>query len=703
MEKSVKWVGTILLLVLINACQTDMKKETNPLLQSKFNTPLESIPFDKIENSHYLPAMKEAIAMGKIEIDAIINNKEAANFENTIVALDNSGAQLDLVSSVFFNLLSADSNDEMQQIAQEASPLLTEYSNDIMLNTELFKRVKTVYDKKNELSLDSIQTRLLEETYKGFVRNGALLIGKDRDKYREISTKLGQLSLKFGDNNLKETNAFSMQVTDTSKLAGLPDFVIEAAAEEAKARELEGYIFTLQYPSYGPFMQYSENRELREKMYMARGTECSKGDSLDNQNLIKEIVNLRIELANLFGYKTYADYVLTETMAENTERVNNFLNDLVDASISKSKEEFNELQAFANDKGANFDLMPWDWSYYSELLKNEKYSINDALIKPYFKLENVEKSVLELAGTLYGIKFNERKDIPLYHKDVKTYEVTEEDGTFIGVLYFDFFPRPTKQSGAWMTSFKSQYKDVQGNHYPHITIVTNFTKPTGSKPSLLTFNEVTTILHEFGHGLHGLLTNCTYKSQSGTSVARDFVELPSQFMENFAYQKEWLHKVAFHYETGEAMPDSLIDKIIRAGKYHAGSNSTRQLSLAMTDIAWHSLSTPFDGNVIKFEQNIMAPLSSLPLIEGCATSPTFGHIFAGGYAAGYYGYKWAEVLDADAFASLKEEGIFNKETANRFRHEILERGSSRKEMNSFVAFKGREPKVDALLERSGLK
>ncbi|MEA1873767.1 MAG: gas vesicle protein GvpC [Bacteroidota bacterium] len=680
-----------------------MKQKTNPLLMSQFDTPFESIPFDKINNDYYVPAIKEAIKIGKAEIDAIVSQNAPADFENTIVALDRSGAQLELISAIFFNLLSAESDDEMQGIAQEISPLLTEYSNDIMLNEALFARVKAVYDEKNDLDIKPDQTLLLDDTYRSFVRNGALLKGKDREIFREISTKLGTLNLQFDENALKEINKYQLHITDKVKLGGLPEFVLDAAAEEAAQRELDGWIFTLHYTSYGPFMQYAENRALRRKLYTARTTQCSKGDELDNTEYIKEIVKLRIELANLFGYDSYADYVLTERMAESAKNVNEFLSSLAEASMPKAKEEKAQLQKFAKADGADFDLMPWDWSYYSEMQKNALYKINDSMTKPYFKLENVEESVLGLATQLYDIQFNQRTDIPIYHKDVKTYEVTNQSSEFLGLLYLDFFPRASKQSGAWMTGFRSQYRDETGDHRPHITIVCNFSKPTENKPSLLSFDEVTTFLHEFGHGLHGMLSQVEYKAQSGTSVARDFVELPSQLMENFAYEKTWLKDVAIHYKTGESMPDSMINRIIESGKYHAGFASTRQLSLGMTDMAWHSLTEAFDGNVIQFEHEIMAKTAILPQIDGAATSPTFAHIFAGGYAAGYYGYKWAEVLDADAFASFKTEGIFNKATAARFRDEILARGGSRKEMDSYIAFKGREPKIDALLEREGLK
>lgn len=701
-----KYVSTaglfLTLIITINSCQNTMKQETNPLLMSQFDTPFESIPFDKINNDYYVPAIKEAIKIGKEEINAIVNQDAVADFENTIVALDRSGSQLDLISSVFFNLLSANSDDEMQSIAQEISPLLTEYSNDIMLNEALFARIKLVHDKKDDLNLRDDQILLLDDTYRGFVRNGALLKGEDRDKYREISTKLGKLSLQFDDNALKAMNKYQLHVTDKAKLGGLPEFVLEAAAEEANQRELEGWVFTLHYPSYGPFMQYAENRELRQELYTARTTQCSIGDELDNTELIKEIVKLRIELANLFGYNSYADYVLTERMAESADNVNAFLNSLAEASMPKAKEEKAQLQKFAEAHGADFELMPWDWSYYAEMQKDSLYKINDSMTKPYFKLENVEQSVLGLAEQLFEMQFKLRTDIPIYHKDVKTYEVTTKAGDFLGLLYLDFFPRASKQSGAWMTSFRSQYRDENGDHRPHITIVCNFSKPTESKPSLLSFDEVTTLLHEFGHGLHGMLSQVEYKSQAGTSVARDFVELPSQMMENFAYEKAWLKDVAIHYETGETMPEAMIDRIIESGKYHAGSASARQISLGMTDMAWHSLTQAFEGDVIKFEQDIMSKTAILPQIKGAATSPTFGHIFAGGYAAGYYGYKWAEVLDADAFASFKAEGIFNKATATRFRDEILARGGSRKEMESYLAFKGREPKIDALLEREGL-
>ncbi len=667
----------------------------NILLQSAFATVHESIPFDKIKNADYLPGIKTAIKLGKQDIENIVNNPEKASFENTIAALDHAGQQLDIISNVFFNLLSAESDDEMQKIAQELSPLITEFHNDIMLNEILFQRVKTIHDSKGSLNLKPEQLLLLEDTYRSFVRNGALLKNEEQNRYREISTQLGQLSLQFDENALKEMNKFSLHITDKSQLGGLPDFVLDAAEDEAKAQKLEGWVFTLHYPSYAPFMQYADNRELRRKMYMAQATQCSKNDEFDNQNIIKTIVKLRIELANLLNYKTYADYVLAERMAESVEKVTDFLNQLTEASVPKAQEEYKELQAYARQNGSTYDIMPWDWSYWSEKLRHERYNINDSLTKPYFQLENVETEIFALANTLYNIKFTPCKHVSVYHKDVKVYEVTDsdKDNAFLGLLYLDFFPRKSKQSGAWMTSFKPQYKDDKGNHRPHISMVCNFSKPTKNTPSLLTHRELTTFLHEFGHALHGLLSDVTYQSQSGTSVVRDFVELPSQFMENFGFEKAWLHKVAKHYKTGEAMPDEMMDKIIEAGKFHTGTASARQLGLGKTDMAWHSLTQAFTGNVVEFEQEITKATTVLPQIKGCATSPIFGHIFAGGYAAGYYGYKWAEVLDADAFASFKEEGIFNPQTAARFRNEILAVGSSRKEMESYKAFKGREPMI----------
>lgn len=673
----------------------------NPLL-GQFDTPHQTAPFDKIKTEHYLPAFNQAMEAGRKDIDAIVNNAAAPTFENTIVALDNAGELLNRVSGLFFNINQAETNTEMQAVAREVSPLLSDYSNDIMLNEKLFERVKAVYDQRETLELSTEQRTMLEDSYKGFVRSGANLTGASRERFRAISRELSQLSLTFDEHSLAETNAFLLHLTDKQDLAGLPESAIEAAAQTAKSKNLDGWAITLQYPSFGPFMKYADNRALREKVYRAFTSRGCKDNEYDNRDVVKQIVNLRLEKAQLFGFKNYAEFALENRMAEKPEKVNAFMSDLLKASMPAAKREYAELQAYANKHGLKGTLQPWDWGYYSEKLRVEKYAISDEMVKPYFQLEKIQAGIFDLANRLYGISYEERNDIPKYHEDVKTYEVKDENGKYLGVLYLDFFPRESKQGGAWMTSFKEQYMENGEDMRPHVSIVCNFTKPTETKPSLLTFNEVTTFLHEFGHGLHGMLSRCHYKSTSGTSVARDFVELPSQIMENWGSQKEWLDLVASHYETHEKMPEELLKKIIAAENYHSGYMSIRQLSYGMMDMAWHSLEKPFDGDVMTFENAAKKPTQLLSPVKGSSSSTAFGHIFAGGYAAGYYGYKWAEVLDADAFAAFKEVGIFNKEMAARFRKEILEKGGSDKEMNLYLAFRGKAPSPEALLKRSGL-
>ncbi len=696
-----KGILLILSVSVLFACKNE-KEMQNPLLSS-FDTPHQTAPFENIKTEHYLPAFTEAMKLGKAEIAAIVDNSEEPTFKNSIVAMDEAGSLLGRISSIFFNLNSAETNEAMQAVAREVSPLLSDYSNDIMLNEKLFARVKTVHDMKAELDLTQEQMTLLEDTYKGFVRSGANLQGEARERYREISKQLSQLSLQFDENTLKETNEFTLHITKEEELSGLPESVKEAAAATAKSKDLEGWAITLHYPSFGPFMKYAENRELREKVYRAYTSRACKGNEADNRENIKQIVNLRQEKAKLFGYKNFAEFALADRMAETPERVNTFLNELLDASMPAAKKEYNELQAFAKTLGADFELMPWDWSFYSEKLRNEKYAINDEMVKPYFQLEKVRTGIFDLANRLYGISFAERNDIQKYHNDVTTWEVTDENNNYLGMLYLDFFPRESKQGGAWMTTYVDQHVSEEGDVRPHVSLVCNFTKPTETKPSLLTFGEVTTFLHEFGHGLHGMLSRCNYKSLSGTSVARDFVELPSQILENWATEKEWLDLVAAHYKTGEKMPEELLNKIIVARNFQSGYASVRQLSYGMLDMAWHSLDQAFDQDVMAFEAEAKKETELFKAVEGSSMSSAFGHIFAGGYAAGYYGYKWAEVLDADAFAAFKEAGIFNKEVANSFRRNILEKGGSAKEMDLYVAFRGQEPSIDALLERSGLK
>lgn len=692
---------TIIIMILfsLTSCINEVE---NPLLQT-WETPFDTPPFSTIKNEHYKPAFEFAITEARKDIDAIVVNEEEANFENTIVALENAGELLGKVSSIFFNLNSAETNKEMQAIARDVSPLLTEFSNDVSLNVDLFKKVKHVYDARESLNLTAEQQTVLTNHYKGFVRGGANLEADKKDLYRAASKELADLSLKFDENVLDETNSFTLQITDEKQLAGLPEGLIEMSAMTAKQKEMEGWVFTLQYPSYVPFMKYAEDRELREKMYRAFSSKAFKGDDKDNQEIVKRIVALRLEIANLLGYDSYADFVLEERMAKGAESVNNFLEELHKASRPAALKEFDEVQNYAKSLGFEGKIQRWDWAFYSEKLMKEKYSVDDELLKPYFKLENVQKGVFELATRLYDLKFIENTNIPVYHKDVKTYEIRNANDELMSIFYLDFFPREGKGGGAWMTSYRDQYMDGDKNVRPFVSIVMNFTEPTESKPSLLTFNEVQTFLHEFGHALHAILTNCTYKSVSGTSVYRDFVELPSQIMENWATQKEWLDLFAVHYETGEKIPAELIEKLIKAENFNAGYASERQLSFGLNDMAWHSLTEPTDLSVSEFENKAMARTDIFDPVEGSNMSVAFGHIFAGGYAAGYYGYKWAEVLDADAFAAFKENGIFDKETAKRFRENILEKGGTEHPMVLYKRFRGVEPKIDALLERSGLK
>ncbi|WP_289055474.1 M3 family metallopeptidase [Carboxylicivirga marina] len=676
---------------------------TNNILQQKFDTPFQTPPFELIKEDNYLPAFKELINSSKEQINKIVESPEIPDFYNTIVALETSGSQLGIVSHIFFNLNHAETNEEIQTIAREVSPLLTEYSNDIWLNDKLFSKVKQVYEHQNKNELTSEQVQLLEESYKGFVRKGALLEGDSREHYREITTELSKLTLQFGENLLSETNDYQLHLSNKEELDGLPDGILEAAAALAKSQDKEGWIFTLQFPSYVPFMKYAENRELRRQMYMAYSKRGNNDNEHDNKELIKKIVSLRVQKAKLLGYASHAHFVLEEHMALNPEKVNDFLSELLDASLEVAKSDVKEVELFANDNGLEGDLQRWDYPYYSEKLKAEKYGLDDEATRPYFQLKMVEQGVLGLATKLYGLSFRENNNISVYHDEVKTYEVFDEDGTFLSVFYVDYHPRTTKQGGAWMTSFREQHRDGQGDVRPHVSIVCNFTRPTDNKPSLLTFNEVQTFLHEFGHALHGMLSNVIYESLSGTNVYRDFVELPSQIMENWGTQKEWLKDVGVHYQTDEVIPDELIQKIIDSENYQSGYATVRQLSFGMNDMAWHSLIEPFEGDVITFEQESMKATELFPPVEGTAFSTGFAHIFDGGYAAGYYGYKWAEVLDADAFEAFKENGIFDKETATRFRNEILEKGGTAHPMTLYKKFRGHEPSIEPLLKRSGLK
>ena len=686
-------------MVLGGCAQTD-SLENNPLLQ-EWNTPYQTPPFSQIETKHYEPAIDYAIEQQRAEIDAIINNTEEPTFENTIVAMEQAGALLNRVSGVFFVLNNSDTSDEMQAIANNITPKLTELGNDISLNPELFKRVKAVYDKREELELDQQDKQLLENTYKSFVRSGALLEGEQQELYRQYSTELSQATLKFGQNALAATNAFALNITDEAKVAELPEFVKEGLKAEAEARGEQGWTVTLQAPSYGPFMTYSSQRDLKEQLYRAYNTRGIGGEN-DNLEVIRTITELRLKIAQLLGYNCYADYVLEEKMAETTQTVNDFLKELCDATLSYAHEDVKAVTEFAKTLGFEGELMPWDWGYYNEKYKEAKYSINDEQIKPYLKLENAKEAVFMLAGKLYGLTFTQVDNIETYNPEATVYEVKNAEGEVMAILYLDFFPRASKRAGAWMTEFRG-VKVVDGvEQRPLVQLVMNFTKPTATTPSLLTFDEFTTFLHEFGHGLHGILAQGKYESINGTSVKRDFVELPSQIMENWAFEKEYLDLWAKHYETGEAMPAELIEKLIAAKNYLAAYFNVRQLSFGMLDMAWHTITEPYAGDILAFENAAIASTQVLPAVDGCAMGPAFTHIFSGGYATGYYGYKWAEVLAADAYSYFKEKGIFSEEVANKFRTEVLEKGGHEHPMNLYVNFRGHKPQTQALIDQMGL-
>ena len=675
----------------------------NPFF-SAYKMPYDTPPFNKIKNEHYEPAIEKGIAEHQAEINKIVMIRAVPTFENTIVPLEESGKLLSRVTSVFFNLLSSESNDEMMEIAQRIQPKLSEHSNSITLNEGLFQKVKAVYDKRLESNLTPEQIRLVEKTYRGFENSGATLVGKDRDTYKELSTKLSQLTLDFGQNALKESNKFEMLLTDEADLAGLPQMVKDAAAAKAKAKGKEGYIFDLSAPSYIAFMKYSTRRDLRQKLYMAYNTKCVAGGEFDNQENVKEIAKTRMQIANLLGYTDYATYTLRNKMAKDKEHVYGLLDDLFSAYAQAAREDVKMVEGFAvGMEGKAIDLQPWDWSFYSEKLKDAKYSVSDELVRPYFELENVKKGVFGLATDLYGITFKKKTKIQVYHPEVEAFDVLDENGKFLAVLYTDFHPREGKRQGAWMSEFKGQYVEKGKDSRPFVTIVMNFTRPTETEPALLTFDEVETFLHEFGHALHGMLTKCTYETLSGTNVLHDFVELPSQIMENWLTEKEYLDKFAVHYKTGEKIPADLVKKLVDAANYNAGYLCYRQLSFGYLDMAWHTLQQPYTGDVISFERKAMDKTALLPVVEGTNMSTSFSHIFAGGYAAGYYGYKWAEVLDADAFALFKQTGIFNKDTARSFRENILEKGNTEEPMTLYVKFRGQEPTVNALLERNGIK
>lgn len=673
----------------------------NPLV-AEWNTPYQTPPFSKIELKHYEPAFDYAIAQNRAEIDAIINNPEAPTFENTIVAMAESGELLGRVSGVFYVLNNCITSPEMQQIALNISPKLTELSNDVSLNPELFARVKAVYDQRESLDLDQEDKMLLEETYKGFARSGALLEGEAQELYRQYTTELSQLTLEFGQNALKATNAFALNITDEAKVAELPDFVKEGLAADAASRGQEGWTVTLDAPSYGPFMTYSSQRDLKEQLYKAYNTRA-KGGEFDNMENIRKIANLRLQIANLLGYETYADYVLEDRMAENRTTVNNFLDELCSATMDYAKKDVATITEYAHSLGFEGELMPWDWGYYNEKYKEAKYAINDEQIKPYLQLENAKDAVFMLAGKLYGLTFTPAPEIETYHPEATAYEVKDENGELMAILYLDFFPRESKRQGAWMTEFRGVNMKNGVEQRPLVQLVMNFTKPTGNTPSLLTFDEFTTFLHEFGHGLHGILAKGKYESINGTAVKRDFVELPSQIMENWATQKEYLDLWAKHYQTGEAMPAELIEKLVAAKNYLAAYFNIRQLSFGMLDMAWHSITTPYEGDVLAFELEALNPTQVMPVVEGCAMGPSFTHIFSGGYATGYYGYKWAEVLAADAFSYFEEKGIFSEEVADKFRYEVLEKGGHEHPMDLYVKFRGHKPQTQALIDQMNLE
>ncbi len=680
----------------------------NPFFED-YNTPHDTVPFDKIQLSDYEEAFMEGIKRDDEEIDKIINNPEQPTFDNTIAFYDDSKGKhyydlLDRVSNVFSSMMSAETCDEMEELAQKMSPILTKHGNDVSLNSKLFARVKAVHDNPDR-ELTPEEKMLLDKSYDGFVRSGALLDEAGKDKLRKLTEEASMLSLQFSQNLLKETKAYTLHITDEQQLEGLPDSAKEAAALAAKDQEKEGWIFTLDYPSYSPFLTYSTQRELRKEMYMARNTECTHDNSENNLEICKKLINLRRELAQLLGFDTFADYVLKHRMATNIENVYQLLNDLIAAYKPTAIKEVEEIEQLAKKlEGDDFKLEPWDFSFYSHKLQMEKYNLDSEMLRPYFQLDKVIEGVFGLANKLYGITFKENKEIPVYHPDVKAYEVFDKDGSFLAVFYADFFPRKGKQGGAWMTEFKGQWIDRKGNNSrPHVSVVTNLTKPTAEKPALLTLGEVETFLHEFGHSLHGMFANTRFESLSGTNVWWDFVELPSQFMENYAIEKDFLRTFAFHFETGEPLPDELIERIVKSRNFMAAYGCLRQVSFGLLDMAYYTKKEAFDEDIIPFEKKAWADAMVTEQLPNTCMTVQFSHIMAGGYAAGYYSYKWAEVLDADAFSKFKENGIFDQATAQSFRDNILSKGGTEHPMDLFVRFRGRKPSIDALLKRNGIK
>ncbi len=669
----------------------------NPLLQ-----PFDAVPFSKVKTEHFKPAFLKALDEARAEIDVIAERSEAPDFENTIAALDYAGYRLDRISSLFFNLNSAETDAEIQALAQEISPLLSEFSNDITLNEALFSKVQAVYEQREDLELDPEAQMLLDRKYRHFKRNGALLDEAGKKRLREIDARLSKLKLTFGEHVLAETNTYELHLTDPADLSGLPEPLLEAAAAKARSVEKEGWVFTLEYPSYLPFMKYADNRNLRRELYLAFASKGYHGDERDNQKIVLEIAALRFERARLLGYDTHAQFVLEERMAKTPEAVQSFLQELLEKALPAARRELKELMDFAAEEGADFELESWDKAYYSEKLKQRRFDLDDEKLKPFFELGKVIDGVFEVARKLFGLHFKEDPSIETYHKEVKAYRVSDANGDFVALFYADFHPRPGKRGGAWMTSYKPQFRKEGKEERPHVSIVCNFTRPTEKRPALLTFTEVTTLFHEFGHALHGMLADTTYPGLSGTSVYWDFVELPSQIMENWCYQPSALELFARHYETGELIPAALVERVEASSNFQEGMATVRQLSFGFLDLAWHGGDPSAIADVKAHEAAAFAPTRLLPDHAETCMSTSFSHIFQGGYAAGYYSYKWAEVLDADAFALFKEAGIFNTEIAERFREFILSRGGTQDPMDLYIQFRGREPEIDALLERAGL-
>ncbi len=683
-------------LALITSCKME-----NPLL-TESKAPFGAPEFDKIKTEHYLPAFEEGIKEGKAEIDAIVANPDEPTFENTIEAMEHAGSKLNKVGGIFFNLMEAHTSDEMQVIAEQVSPMLTEYSMYVSLNEHLFKRVKAVYEKRNELGLDKDQMILLEDSYKGFVRGGANLSEEDKSVYSKWAEELSLATLQFSKNVLAATNAYTLHITDSTDLDGLPEYAKVMGAETAKEKGLEGWAFTLDYPSFGPFMKYSKVRNLREDMWKAYNSRALGGE-FDNSEVVKTIVDLRIKMANILGYETWADYQLEERMAKNRNTVNEFISQLLVPSMEFAKKDIESVFKYAKKNGFEGDkLMPWDFSFWSERYQEAEYSLNAEELKPYFRLESCIDAVFSLANRLYGLEFVELDNVPVYHEDVKVYEVKDADGRHMALFYADFFPRASKRGGAWMTEFRGQSIRNGVENRPFISTVMNFTKPTADTPSLITHDEFTTFLHEFGHALHGILAEGRYESLTGTSVPRDFVELPSQILENWGYEPEYLNSFAKHYETGEPIPAELIEKIVAAKNYLAGYAQVRQLHFGYLDMNWHSLTSVPEMSVIEFEHSVLAPYETLPAIADTGFSTSFSHIFSGGYSAGYYSYKWAEVLEADAFSLFKEKGIFNQEVAKSFRENILSKGASDEASVLYRNFRGHDPEPQALMKKLGL-